>query len=90
MSKSEKNVSSFQQAIGRSLTKRDIGDIFKDNYLTYATYILLERAIPDIRDGMKPINRRILYLMNESNYTSGNSYKKSARVVGEVMGKLHP
>ena len=80
----------LKNMIARAIVSKDMGDIYKDNYLTYATYILLERAIPDIRDGMKPINRRILYLMNDSNYNSNLSYKKSARIVGEVMGKLHP
>lgn len=80
----------LKNMIARAIVSKDMGDIYKDNYLTYATYILLERAIPDIRDGMKPINRRILYLMNDSNYSSNLSYKKSARIVGEVMGKLHP
>lgn len=76
--------------IAQSVIPKDMGDIFKDYYLTYATYIILQRAIPDIRDGMKPINRRILYSMYNSNYTSNLSYKKSARIVGEVMGKFHP
>lgn len=83
-------MSDLKSLIARSIDKKDMGSIYLENYLTYATYIILERAIPDIRDGMKPINRRILYLMNDSNYSSGLSYKKSARVVGEVMGRFHP
>ena len=56
----------------------------------YSKYIIQERAIPDIRDGLKPVQRRILYGMHALKVNSNQPYKKSARIVGEVMGKYHP
>ena len=60
------------------------------SYLDYAMSVIVSRALPDARDGLKPVHRRILYGMNESGYTSDKPYRKSARVVGDVMGKYHP
>lgn len=65
-------------------------DIVGDRFGRYSKYIIQERAIPDIRDGLKPVQRRILYAMNELKITAGAPYKKSARITGEVMGKYHP
>ena len=65
-------------------------DVIGDRFGRYSKYIIQERAIPDIRDGLKPVQRRILYGMNELKVTSSAPYKKSARIVGEVMGKYHP
>ena len=65
-------------------------DIIGDRFGSYSKYIIQERAIPDIRDGLKPVQRRILYGMNALRVTSTAPYKKSARIVGEVMGKYHP
>mgnify|MGYP005833969523 CR=1 FL=1 len=62
----------------------------KESYLTYAMSVIVGRALPDVRDGLKPVHRRILYAMNELGNTSSASYKKSARIVGEVLGKYHP
>ncbi|MBO6468664.1 MAG: DNA topoisomerase 4 subunit A, partial [Pelagibacteraceae bacterium] len=62
----------------------------KKSYLDYAMSVIVSRALPDIRDGLKPVHRRILYAMNESGYNYNKSYKKSARIVGDVMGKYHP
>ncbi|MCH2037385.1 MAG: DNA gyrase subunit A, partial [Rickettsiales bacterium] len=62
----------------------------QDSYLDYAMSVIVSRAIPDARDGMKPVHRRILYAMHESNCDYNKPYKKSARIVGEVMGKYHP
>lgn len=62
----------------------------KASYLDYAMSVIVSRALPDIRDGLKPVHRRILYAMREGGYTSDKSYKKSARIVGDVMGKYHP
>lgn len=59
-------------------------------YLDYAMSVIVARALPDIRDGLKPVHRRILYAMQEAGYTHERSYRKSARIVGEVMGKYHP
>ncbi|MCZ6605801.1 MAG: hypothetical protein O7A03_11760, partial [Alphaproteobacteria bacterium] len=62
----------------------------KRSYLDYAMSVIVARALPDVRDGLKPVHRRILYSMHESGYTSDKPYRKSARVVGTVMGKYHP
>ena len=65
-------------------------EVIGDRFGRYSKYIIQERAIPDIRDGLKPVQRRILYGMNELKVSSNAPYKKSARIVGEVMGKYHP
>ncbi len=62
----------------------------KQSYLDYAMSVIVSRALPDVRDGLKPVHRRILYAMREGGYTSDKAYKKSARIVGDVMGKYHP
>src|SRR5947209_1493347 len=62
----------------------------KRSYLDYAMSVIVARALPDARDGLKPVHRRILYSMHENGYTPDKKYVKSARVVGEVMGKYHP
>ncbi len=62
----------------------------KKSYLDYAMSVIVSRALPDVRDGLKPVHRRILYSMNESGYHYNKSFKKSARIVGDVMGKYHP
>ena len=67
-----------------------IEDEMKASYLDYAMSVIVSRAIPDLRDGLKPVHRRILYAMYETGNTSDKSYRKSARAVGEVMGKYHP
>ena len=68
----------------------DISDEMKSSYLDYAMSVIVSRAIPDLRDGLKPVHRRILYAMHETNNTHDKSYRKSARPVGDVMGKYHP
>ena len=62
----------------------------KTSYLNYAMSVIVSRALPDVRDGLKPVQRRILYGMYESGTTPDKPYKKSARVVGDVMGRYHP
>ncbi len=62
----------------------------KKSYLDYAMSVIVSRALPDCRDGLKPVHRRILYAMNESGYNFNKPYRKSARIVGDVMGKYHP
>src|SRR5881227_1339339 len=62
----------------------------KKSYLDYAMSVIVARALPDVRDGLKPVHRRILYTMYENGFTPDKPYKKSARVVGDVMGKYHP
>lgn len=65
-------------------------DEMKQSYLDYAMSVIVSRALPDARDGLKPVHRRILYAMREGGYASDKPYKKSARIVGDVMGKYHP
>ncbi len=70
--------------------KEVIEDEMKKYYLDYAMSVIVSRALPDIRDGLKPVHRRILYSMYDGNYDSNKPHRKSARIVGEVMGKFHP
>src|SRR5215208_991201 len=67
-----------------------IEDEMKRSYLDYAMSVIIGRALPDVRDGLKPVHRRVLYGMWESGNRSDRPYKKSARIVGDVMGKYHP
>ena len=67
-----------------------ITDEMKRSYLDYAMSVIVSRALPDVRDGLKPVHRRILYSMYEQGHTPDKKYVKSARVVGDVMGKYHP
>ena len=62
----------------------------RSSYLDYAMSVIVSRALPDVRDGLKPVHRRILYSMKESGYEYNKAYRKSARIVGDVMGKYHP
>jgi DNA gyrase subunit A len=73
-----------------NIEKIDINDTLKASYLDYSMSVIIGRALPDARDGLKPVHRRILYAMNELNLHSKASYKKSARIVGDVIGKYHP
>jgi len=68
----------------------DIGDEMRESYINYAMSVIIGRALPDVRDGLKPVHRRILYGMHEGGHTHEKSFTKSARSVGEVMGKYHP
>ncbi|HID37550.1 MAG TPA: DNA gyrase subunit A, partial [Ghiorsea sp.] len=67
-----------------------IEDEMKSSYLDYAMSVIIGRALPDARDGLKPVHRRILYAMQDLGSTSDKPYKKSARIVGDVIGKYHP
>lgn len=67
-----------------------IEDEMKQSYLDYAMSVIVSRALPDVRDGLKPVHRRIFFAMREGGYTSDKPYRKSARIVGDVMGKYHP
>ena len=68
----------------------DIGEEMKQYYIDYAMSVIVSRALPDVRDGLKPVHRRILYAMNEMNLDPSKGYRKSARIVGDTMGKYHP
>lgn len=73
-----------------SFPQISLSEEMKKSYLDYAMSVIVSRALPDVRDGLKPVHRRILYAMQEGGYHSDKSYKKSARIVGDVMGKYHP
>jgi len=68
----------------------DIEAEMRKSYLDYAMSVIIGRALPDVRDGLKPVHRRILYGMNEMSLTSTRAYRKCAKIVGEVLGKFHP
>ena len=68
----------------------DLSRKMKESFLSYAMSVIIARALPDVRDGMKPVHRRILYAMDVLGVDSDKPYKKSARIVGDVMGKFHP
>ncbi len=67
-----------------------IEDEMRTSYLDYAMSVIVARALPDVRDGLKPVHRRILYTMGEMGLSGGSAYRKCAAIVGEVMGKYHP
>ncbi len=73
-----------------SIKPINIEDEMKTSYISYAMSVIVQRALPDVRDGLKPVHRRIIYAMRELGLTHRSSYKKSARIVGETMGKYHP
>lgn len=77
-------------AIASDIIPVTIEEEMKGSYLDYAMSVIVSRALPDVRDGLKPVHRRILYAMKEGGYDSTKPYKKSARIVGDVMGKYHP
>ena len=79
-----------QQPSGPDIRPVSITDEMKRSYLDYAMSVIVSRALPDVRDGLKPVHRRILFSMTENGYTPDKSYVKSARIVGDVMGKYHP
>ena len=70
--------------------KKDINNILSDKYLSYAVSTIISRSLPDVRDGLKPVHRRIIYSMFQLKLFNDSSFKKSARIVGDVMGKFHP
>ncbi len=75
---------------GERIKEIALVDEMRNSYLDYAMSVIVSRALPDVRDGLKPVHRRILFGMQELGLTPGKSYKKSARIVGDVMGKYHP
>ena len=74
----------------RVVERRTVENVMEDSYLRYSMSVIVSRALPDVRDGMKPVHRRILYSMNNEGLRSGARHRKSANVVGSVMGKYHP
>src|SRR5512145_2314712 len=86
-----KNMRKFRMPeIAREILPVNLEDEMRQSYLDYAMSVIVGRALPDVRDGLKPVHRRILFGMQESNNVYSRPYVKCARVVGDVMGKYHP
>lgn len=80
----------LNEGLGEKIIPINIEDEMKTAYIDYSMSVIVSRALPDVRDGLKPVHRRVLYGMTELGLGSGRTYKKSARIVGEVLGKYHP
>ncbi|HMM61969.1 MAG TPA: DNA gyrase subunit A [Candidatus Saccharibacteria bacterium] len=78
------------QTHSRLVENRTVEDVMEDSFFRYSMSVIIERALPDVRDGLKPVHRRILYSMGQQNLRPGSKFSKSARIVGDVMGKYHP
>lgn len=78
------------QTHSRLVENQSVEDVMEDSFMKYSMSVIIDRALPDVRDGMKPVHRRILYSMGEQNLRPGGRFLKSARIVGDVMGKYHP
>src|SRR6266480_3556881 len=81
---------SVEQLTGGRFEDRDLEKEMRSSYLDYAMSVIVGRALPDVRDGLKPVHRRVLYAMHVAGLQPGRSYTKCSRVVGDVMGKYHP
>src|SRR6201987_4028 len=77
-------------AAGGELRDVNFADALGERYLSYALSTIVSRSLPDVRDGLKPVHRRLLYAMRQLGLAPGSGYKKPARVVGDVIGKFHP
>ena len=77
-------------AEGEKILRINIEEEMKSAYIDYSMSVIVSRALPDVRDGLKPVHRRVLFGMRELGVFSNRPYKKSARIVGEVLGKYHP
>jgi DNA gyrase subunit A len=77
-------------AVGKEVLPVFLEDEMRQSYLDYAMSVIVGRALPDVRDGLKPVHRRVLHAMRELGNDYNRAYKKSARVVGDVIGKYHP
>src|SRR3954469_3646688 len=75
---------------GGNIEPRALEDEMRTAYLDYAMSVIVGRALPDVRDGLKPVHRRVLHAMNEAGLQPNRPYSKSSRIVGDVMGKYHP
>jgi DNA gyrase subunit A len=89
-SESQKQSDHAENMLAERVVSRNITTEMKESYIDYAMSVITDRALPDIRDGLKPVHRRILFAMNQNNLTFSAKYRKSAFVVGEVMGNYHP
>jgi DNA gyrase subunit A len=83
-------LSEVTQTHSKTLENRTVEDVMEDSFLRYSMSVIIDRALPDVRDGLKPVHRRILYTMGEQGLRPGGKFAKSARIAGEVMGKYHP
>lgn len=79
-----------EQTHSKTLELRTVEDVMEDSFLKYSMSVIIERALPDVRDGLKPVHRRILFSMEKNGWRPGTKFTKSARIVGDVMGKYHP
>lgn len=86
----EAAVSANTHQDGTGLEYRTLENVMKDSFFRYSMSVIIDRALPDVRDGLKPVHRRILYSMSQNGNRSGSKYVKSALIVGDVMGKYHP
>ena len=86
---SEENIDS-ETISNENILNHPLNKEMKTSYINYAMSVIIGRALPDARDGLKPVHRRVLYGMYEGGHTSDKKFSKSARSVGEVMGKYHP
>src|SRR6202161_4171212 len=75
---------------GGNIEPRGLEEEMRSAYLDYAMSVIVGRALPDVRDGLKPVHRRVLHVMNEMGLSGGSKHVRSAQIVGEVMGKYHP
>ena len=86
----EDNFEPLETSDSNRIIPVNIEEQMKTAYIDYSMSVIVGRALPDVRDGLKPVHRRILYAMNELGIHYNRPYKKSARIVGEVLGKYHP
>ena len=86
----EGDVISTTVSHSRELHQRTLENVMEENFMRYSMSVIVDRALPDVRDGMKPVHRRILYAMGEQGLRPGGRFAKSARIAGDVMGKYHP
>ena len=80
----------MKEIVKQKIITKDLEEEMRDSYLSYAMSVIVGRALPDVRDGLKPVQRRILYAMNELHLRYNQPHKKCARIVGETLGKYHP
>ncbi|MEK7621376.1 MAG: DNA gyrase subunit A [Patescibacteria group bacterium] len=83
-------IKNLPQTHSRTVENRTVEDVMEDSFLRYSMSVIIDRALPDVRDGLKPVHRRILYSMEKNGWRPGTKYTKSARITGDVMGKYHP
>lgn len=90
LSPQESDTTDYGLLTGERIQPVDLQDEMRQSYLSYALSVIVERALPDVRDGMKPVHRRVIYAMYDGGYRPDRGYNKCSRVVGDVMGKYHP